>query len=138
MFLFRRNLSLTDSELNEIKEYVGKTIEKMLITKEETLNILKQYDMVLICSWEGDYMVTDIFQLSKFKISDRTDIRSQNTPFYTVARSLNSKKETILYLDEHKEKGLMIKNLQAFYYVCDLLKTLDVDVFSAQEYKCVW
>lgn len=138
MFLFKRSLSLTDHELNEIKDFVGKTIEKMLTTRDETLNIFKQYDMVLICSWEGNYLVTDIFQLSKFVISDRKDIRKHNTPFYVAARSLDNKKETIIYLDEHKEKGLVVKNLQTFYYVCDLLKTLDVEVFSAEEYKCIW
>lgn len=138
MFLFKRNLPLSTPELNEIKDFFSQTIEKMLTTKEETLNILKQYDMVLICSWEGNYLVTDIYQLSKFSLSDRKDIRKQNLPFYSAARSLDHKKETIIYFDEHKEKGLVIKNLQAFFYICDLLETLDVDVFSAYEYKCVW
>lgn len=138
MFLLKRNVSLTDHELKEIKQSVKKTIEKMLVTKDETLNILKPYDMVLICSWEGNYLVMDIFQHSKFTVFDRKDLKRKNTPFYIAARSLHNIEEPIVYLDEHKDKGLGIKNLQAFYYVCELLMTLDIDVFSSQEYKCVW
>lgn len=138
MFLLKRNLSLNDGEIREIKIFVSKTIESMLTTKEETLNIFKQYDLILICSWEGNYLVIDIFQLSKFALSDKKYVRRHNIPFYTAARSLGHKEETIVYLDNHKEKGLGIKNLQAFYQICDLLETLDIDVFSSQEYKCVW
>lgn len=71
-------------------------------------------------------------------MSDRKDIQRQNVPFYTAARSLNSKKETLIYLDEHKKQELVIKNLQAFNYVCYLLNTLDIEVSSGQEYKCIW
>lgn len=138
MFIFKRNLSLNDTELNEIKKFVSITIEEMLTTREETLNIFKQYDLVLICSWEGNYLIMDIYQLSKFTISDRTNIRDQNRPYYSAACSLDHRRDTIVYFDEHREKGLVIKNLLAFYYVCDLMQTLDIEVFSAQEYKCTW
>lgn len=138
MFLFKKNISLNDAEFKEIEEFVSKTIEKMLTTKEETFNILRPFGMVLICSWEGNYIVSDIFQLSKFSVADKKDIRRQNTPYYTAARSLDHKKEVIVYLDDHECKGLLIKELQAFYHVCDLLKTVDVNVLSAKEYKCVW
>lgn len=138
MFLFKRNLSLNDAELEEIQEFVSVTIEKMLTTREETLNILRQYDLVLICSWEGNYLVMDIYQHSKFTTSDRTNIRIQNIPYYSAACSLDQQRETIVYFDEHKEKGMIIKNLLAFYYVCELMQSLDVEVFSAQYYKCTW
>ncbi|MFD1031598.1 hypothetical protein [Metaplanococcus flavidus] len=138
MFLVKRKYSVSDMDLKEIQTFVSKTIESMLMTKEETLNIFKRFDMVLICSMEGSYLVIDIFQLSKFTLSDQKNIQKQNIPFYTAARSINSKEETIIYLDVHKEKGLGIKNLQAFYYICELLDTMDIDVFSSQKFKCVW
>lgn len=138
MFLFKRKLSLNDAELEEIQEFVSVTIEKMLTTREETLNILRQYDLVLICSWEGNYLVMDIYQLSKFTTSDRTNIRSQNIPYYSAACSLDQQRETIVYFDEHKEKGLVIKNLLAFYNVCELMQSFEVEIFSAQYYKCTW
>lgn len=110
----------------------------MLTAREETLHIHKPYDMVLICSGEGNYLVMDIYQLSKFISSNSKAVQRLNNPFYTAARSLDSKKETIVYLDEHQEKGLMIKNLQAFYHICNLMNTLDIHVLSAKEYRCVW
>lgn len=138
MFLIKRNSSISDTALKEIKTFVSMTIESMLLTKEGTLNMFKQYDIVLICSLEGNYLVTDIYQLSKFALTDKKNIRKHNVPFYTAARSLDSKEDFIVYFDEHKEKGLGIKNLQAFYYICELLETVEVDVFSSQKFKCVW
>lgn len=70
MFLFKRIFLLSAPERNKIKDFVGITMEKMLITKEETLNILKQCDMVLISSLEESYLVIDIYQLSKFTVSN--------------------------------------------------------------------
>ena len=138
MFLVKRKNSISDKDLKEIETFVSKTIESMLMTKEETLNIFKQFDTVLICSIEGSYLVIDVFQLSKFNLSDQKNIQKRNIPFYTAARSLHSKEETIVYLDEHKEKGLGVKNLQAFYYICELLDTMDIDVLSSREFKCCW
>lgn len=138
MFLFRKNLSLTMTELHDIKTFFQEAIERMLITKEKILHISKRYDMVLICSWEGNYLVMDVYQYSKFTKSKKKEAMNANIPFYTAARSLYSKKEVIVYHDTHKEMGLMLKNLQAFYYICELLRTLNVHVSSSQEYKCVW
>ncbi|TWT00124.1 hypothetical protein [Planomicrobium sp. CPCC 101079] len=138
MFLLKRNLSLSTSDLKEIKDFFSRTIEKMLTTKDETLNVLKRYDMVLICSWEGSYLVMDVFQLSKFAISNRKNVRRHNIPYYVAARSFDKSKETIVYLDEHKEKGMAVENLQAFYHIRDLLNTLEVHVVSANEYECIW
>ncbi|WP_422124562.1 hypothetical protein DHX103_07015 [Planococcus sp. X10-3] len=138
MFLIKRKSSISDSDLIELQTFVSKTIESMLMTKEETLNIFKAFDMVLICTMEGNYVVTDVFQLSKFTLSDQKNLQKPNIPFYTAARSLGSEEETIVYLDVHKEKGLRIKNLQAFYYICELLDTMEIDVVSPQEFKCFW
>lgn len=137
MSIFKRNLSLTNIELDEIKLFFQETVERMLMTREKILHISKRYDMVLICSWEGNYMVLDIYQYSKFTNSQQKEILNANTPFYTAARSLYIQ-EMIVYQDTHKEKGLRLKDLQAFYYVCELLKTLKIRVFSAAKYKCVW
>ncbi len=138
MFLFKRNSSLTSAEFNEIKEFFSETIEKMLLTKENTLNIHKKYDLVLLSAWEGKFLVMDIFQLSKFNTSSKMKIRYQNHPFYTAARALDESKETIVYLDEHEEKGLTIQTLQAFYHICYLLETFDINVVSVKEYECIW
>ena len=138
MFLVNKKFSLSDADLKEVKIFISKTIESMLITREETLNIFKRFDLALVCALEGNYLVVDIFQLSKFTLSENKNIQRQNVPFYTAARSLGSKEEVIVYLDDHKEKGLGIKHLQAFYYICELLETVDIDVLSSQQYKCVW
>lgn len=138
MLLFKKCASLSSAELNEIKKFVGKTIESMLITREETLYIFKQYDTVLSCSLEGNYLVIDIYQLSKFALHDKQNLRKHNIPFFSAARSLDHKEETIVYWDDHKQKGFGIKKIQAFYHMCDLLETMEIDVFSAQQFKCVW
>lgn len=129
---------MSSSKLNEITNFVAVTIERMLTTKEETLNIIEQYDMVLICAWEGEYLTIDIYQLSKFKLSKNKDFRVQNIAFFSAARSLRQGNEFIVYVDDHKETGLGIKNLQAFYYVCTLMDTVEVDVISEHTYSCVW
>src|SRR5688572_24477765 len=123
MFLVKKKFSISDADLKEIRLFVSKTIESMLITKEETLNIFKRFDLALVCTLEGNYLVVDIFQLSKFTLSENKKIQRQNIPFYTAARSISVKEEVIVYLDDHKEKGLGIKHLQAFYYICELMET---------------
>ncbi|MFD1032621.1 hypothetical protein [Metaplanococcus flavidus] len=138
MYLFKKKFSLSAADEFEIKEFVSKTIEKMLITKEETINIHKDSDTVLSCSLEGNYIVVDIYQLSKYALHIHNQKRNHNIPFYTAARSLNNYEETIVYFDDHKAKGLGVKNLQAFYYICELLDALDIEVVSAQSFKCVW
>lgn len=138
MFLFKKSFSLSEPEQKELQKFVSKTIESMLATKEETLNIHKKFDTALVCSLEGNYLVFDIYQFSKFALYDKKNARRHNVPFYTAARSLNKNEETIIYTDDHKQKGLGIKNVQAFYYICDLLETVDINVFSAEKYKCFW
>lgn len=138
MLLFKKNFALSNTDQNELKRFVSNTIESMLSTREETLNIFKNFDVVLLCSLEGNYLVIDIYQLSKFTPFEKKNAKNYNVPFYRAARSLSKYEETTIYIDDHKEKGLRIKNIQAFYFICDLLETFDIDAFSAEEYKCVW
>lgn len=138
MFSFKKKQGLTDSELDDIKAFLSSTLEKMLMTRDETLNTFKEYDLVLISSWEGGYIVTDIFQLSKFSLIEEKAERGVNVPYYTVARSFSHKKDLIVYLDEHENKAMRLKNLQAFHHICYLLQTVDIEVSSKKEYTCIW
>lgn len=138
MLLFQKNFALSTTDQIEIQRFVSNTIESMLSSREETLNIYKKFDMLLLCSLEGNYLVIDIYQLSKFTPFEKKNSRNYNVPFYRAARSLSKYEETIIYIDDHKEKGLRIKNVKAFYHICDLLETFDIDAFSAEKYKCVW
>lgn len=138
MFAFQKRPALSDSDLDEVKFFVSTTLEKMLLTRDETLNTLKKYDLVLICSWEGGYLIADIFQMSKFNLTNGRAERGKNVPFFVVARSFSLKKDLIVYTDEHENKCMRIKNLQAFHHICYLLQTVDIEVSSEKEYTCIW
>ncbi|MGH2319191.1 hypothetical protein ACRC6Q_15600 [Planococcus sp. SE5232] len=140
MFSFKRKQGLTDLELDDVRAFLSSTLEKMLMTRDETLNTYEKYDLVLISSWEGGYIVADIFQLSKFKFNlvEGKAERGINIPYYTVARSFSHKKDLIVYLDEHENKAMRLKNLQAFHHICYLLQTVDIEVSSKKEYTCIW
>lgn len=138
MFSFKKKEGLADSELDDIKVFLSSTLEKMLLTREETLNTYTKYDLVLMCSWEGGYIVADIFQMSKFNWVDGKAERGKNIPFYTAARSFTRKKDYIVYMDEHENKAIRLKNLQAFHHICYLLQTVDIEVSSNKEYTCLW
>ncbi|ANU09204.1 hypothetical protein BBH88_02070 [Planococcus antarcticus DSM 14505] len=138
MFAFKRRQAISDSDLDELKIFLSSTLEKMLLTRDETLNTLKKYDLVLISSWEGSYLVADIFQLSKFNLTDGRAERGKNVPFYTIARSFTRKNDLIVYLDEHQNKCMRLKNLLAFRHTCYLLQTVDIEVLSERKYTCTW
>ena len=56
MFIFKRKPPLPEYNMEEFKNFAGKTIEAMLLTKEETIHISEKYNLFLIFSWEGDYI----------------------------------------------------------------------------------
>lgn len=138
MFSFKKKQGLADSELDDIRDFLSSTLEKMLMTRDETLNTYEKYDLVLMSSWEGGYIVADIFQLSKFNLVEGKIERGVNVPYYTVARSFSHKTDLIVYMDDHESKAMRLKNLQAFHHICYLLQTVDIEVSSKKEYTCIW
>ena len=138
MFIFKRKPSLSQLDLEEMKKFVGQTIVAMLSTKEETMNVLKKYDLVLIFSWEGDYIQGSIFQLSTFNMAKNGLSSLINTPLYTETRYFINTNDSVKYIDDDEIKGLSPKNLVAFYSICELIRIFEIEVHSSNAYTCVW
>lgn len=138
MFIFRRRNSLNEAAVEELKSFVARTLEKMLLTKEETLHIIEKYDLVLVFSWDGKYIMGSIYQFSKYSGSVDWPAGSFNASLYKGERNFNNQEDTIEYIDDRLLKGLKRRHLDTFSYLCLLISTFDVEVTSNREYKCTW
>lgn len=138
MFILKRKPSLTVHVMEELKEFVGKTVEVMLLTKEETIHAITKYDLVLIFSWEREYIEGSIFQLSTFDIAKNGLSSLNNTPLYSGKRHFNKKDDAVVYIDDNDLKGLSERNILAFYNICELIRTFEVEVVSSKRYMCKW
>lgn len=138
MFIFKRTPVLPKSELVELKNFVSKTIELMLMSKEETIYTIKKYDLVLAFSWEGDYIEGSIFRLSTFTLSENGSSICGNVPLFVEKRYFHKQDKSIVYIDPEKIKGLTKPNLLAFHGLCELIRIFDVEVISSDQYKVIW
>lgn len=138
MFIFKRKPSLSETDLENLKKFVGNTIDVMLTTKEETIHVSEKYDLVLIFSWENHYIEGSIFQLSNFQLS-KTGLSSLvNTPLYTEKHYFNKKIDSIEYIDDEKIKTMPHSRLLIFYSMCELIRTFEVEANSSNKYQCIW
>ena len=137
MFIFKREPVDSTHDLEKLKKFVAETVETMLITREETINISEEYDLALIFSWEGKYIEGSIYQWSTLDISKGGTVASQNTPLYIEKRYINKNEDTVVFIEDERIKKLPIKNLQIFYVVCELIRIFDVEVISNYKYKCI-
>lgn len=138
MFIFKRKPSLSEYDLENLKKFVGKTIEVMLVTKEETIHVSERYGLVLMFSWENRYIEGSIFQLSNFQLS-KTGLSSLiNTPLYTEKHYFNKKIDSIEYIDDEKIKAMSHSELLVFYGMCELIRTFEIEANSSNEYECIW
>lgn len=137
MFILKRKPSLSEYDMEELKDFVANTIEVMLLTKEEIIHVLTKYNLVLICSWERGFIEGSIFQLSTFDISKGLSSVT-NVPLYSGRRQFNKNDDSIVYIDDNDLKGLTELNLLAFYCLCELIRTYDVEVVSSKRYMCKW
>lgn len=138
MFIFKRKPSLTEGDLESLKKFVGKTIEVMLLTKEETIHVSERHDLVLMFSWEHHYIEGSIFQLSNFQLS-KTGLSSLiNIPLYTEKHYFNKKIDSIEYIDDEKIKTMSHSKLLIFYSICELIRTFEIEANSSNEYACIW
>lgn len=138
MFIFRRKPSLSEYDMSELKDIVGRTVELALESNEETIHFLKQYDLILILSWEFDYMECSIYHYSAFEISKNGSSRLRNPALYMEKRDLIRRDDTVVYIDDEKIKNLSQRNLLAFYCLSELINIFDVEVHASNLYKCIW
>lgn len=138
MFIFKRKPSLNEYDMLELKDIVGRTVELALVSNEETVHFLKQYDLILILSWEFDHMECSIYNYSAFEISESGSSRLRNPALYMEKRDLIRKDDTIVYIDDEKIKNLSKRNLRAFYCLSELINIFDVEVYGSNVYKCIW
>ncbi|MDN3449574.1 hypothetical protein QMA09_05200 [Planococcus sp. APC 3906] len=138
MFIFKRKPSLTEYDMVELKDIVARTVELALESNEETIHFLKQYDLILILSWEFDYMECSIYQYSTFEISKNGSSRFKNLSLYMEKRDLIRKDDTVIYIDDENIKNLSKRNLLAFYSLSELINIFDVEVHANNLYKCIW
>ena len=135
MFIFKRKPSLTEYDMLELKDIVGRTVELALESNEETIHFLKQYDLILILSWEFDYMECSIYHYSTFEISKNGSSQFKNLALYMEKRDLIRKDDTVIYIDDEKIKNLSKRNLLAFYSLSELINIFDVEVHANNSYK---
>ncbi|RNF38788.1 hypothetical protein [Planococcus salinus] len=138
MFIFKRKPPLLEYEMNNLKKFIGRTIEVMLLTREETINVSEKHGLILICSRDDHYIEGSIFQLSDFQLS-KTGLSSwMNPPLYTEKHYFDKKIDSIGYIDDEKIKTMSRSRLLVFYSMCELLGTFEIVVNSSNKYKCIW
>lgn len=138
MFIFKRKPSLSEVDITNLKKFVGKTIEVMLSTKEETIHVMESDDLVLMFSWGSQYIEGSIYQLSSFQLS-KTGLSSViNTPLYTEKHYFNKKIDSIEYIDDNEIKSMSRSQLLVFYSMCELIRTFEIEASSCEKYSCRW
>ncbi|WKA58333.1 hypothetical protein QWY16_17835 [Planococcus shenhongbingii] len=138
MILFKRTPLLTDKDKIHLKQLVGKTVEAMLQSKEETLYIMEKYELVFICSWEGEYIDCSLYHRSSINVFKSGKIGFQKEPIFTEKRYFHKKNDTLIYLDKNQLMEFPPRNLEAFYYTCELVQNFEIEVNSVYDYTCVW
>ena len=138
MFIFKRKPSLSEVDTTNLKKFVGKTIEVMLSTKEETIHVLENDNLVLMFSWESQYIEGSIYELSSFQMA-KTGLSSLiNTPLYTEKHYFNKKIDSIEYIDDNEIKTMSRSQLLVLYSMCELIRTFEIEATSPNKYSCKW
>jgi len=138
MFIFKRKPSLSEVDIKNLKKFVGKTIEVMLSTKEETIHVMESDDLVLMFSWGSQFIEGSIYQLSSFQLS-KTGLSSLiNTPLYTEKHYFDRKVDSIEYIDDNEIKTMSRSQLLVFYSMCELIRTFEIETNSSNKYSCKW
>lgn len=138
MFIFKRKPSLSEVDIKKLKHFIGKTIEVMLSTKEETIHVMESDNLVLMFSWRSQYIEGSIYQLSNFQLSKTGFSSLINTPLYTEKHYFNKKIDSIEYIDDNEIKTMSRSQLLVFYSMCELIRTFEIEVNSSDKYSCKW
>ncbi len=138
MFIFKRNPSSSGYNLAELKSIIGRTVELTLETDEDGVYFLKEHNLIMIFSWEFNYMEYTIYNYTDFEIVKSGSSRLRNQALYMEQRDLKRKDNTIKYIEDKKIKDLSERNLRAFYCLSELINIFDVEIHAANLYKCVW
>lgn len=138
MFIFKRKPSLSEVDIKKLKKVIGKTIEVMLSTREETIHVMEKDNLVLMFSWGNQYIEGSIYHLSSFQLS-KTGLSSViNTPLYVEKHHFNKKVDSIEYIDDNEIKNMTRSQLHVFYSMCELIRTFEIEANSSNEYICKW
>lgn len=138
MFIFKRKPHMATQHLEELKEQVGRTIEVMLIDKEETILFMKNYDLILIFCWENDSINGALYQYSSFDVCQSGYSNIRNTPLYEVKRYFQKSDDSVVYIDDDIIKKFSKQNQLVFYTLSELINIFEIDAHSSQVYKCIW
>lgn len=138
MFIFKRKPMLTEYDLDELKDIVGRTVEALLVSREETIHFIQQYDLILIFEWEKNYIEGSIYQYSTFEMAEGCLSSLRNIPLYAEKRYFSKDDNAVVYIDDEKIKGLSDRNLLAFYSLCELINVFKIDCHSSKRYECTW
>lgn len=138
MSIFKRKSSLTELEQEELRDFVGRTVEVMLTSKEETIFFIKKYDLILIFSWDKEYIEGCIYHYSTFNVSNSGLSNLRNIPLYEEQRHFRRNEDTKIYMEVEKIAALTRRNQTAFYYLSHLINEFEVEVHSSGMYKCIW
>ncbi|TWT27303.1 hypothetical protein [Planomicrobium sp. CPCC 101110] len=138
MAIARKEEIMEVRHMNELKYFVGRTLELMLTTKEVTLNVLAKYDIILVFSWEGDYIKGAVYQWSTFNTTTGRTISSRNKPLFVSRRYIKYKEKNNIHYDEKRIKELAQQNLDVFYTVSKLAKDYKIKVTPRKTLKCFW
>jgi hypothetical protein len=138
MAIAKKESVMEDPHMNELKQFVARTLEVVLTSKEVTLNVFEKYDIILVFSWERDYIKGAVYHWSTFNISTGRTISSRNKPLFTSRRHFKVKDKTDVYYDEKRIKELAGQNLRVFYTVCELSKNYKIKATPRKRLKCYW
>ncbi|ANU13306.1 hypothetical protein BBI08_05400 [Planococcus halocryophilus] len=138
MFRFKRSSSSTNLDLTELKTFVSKTLEVMLISREETIYPIRKYDLLLVFTWEKNCIEGSIFQLSRYQSSKNSSSYILNAPLFLEKRDFYREAKSIVFIDTEKVSRLTAQNLLAFQTICKLIDIFDIEATSSNRYKCIW
>ncbi|WP_040851158.1 hypothetical protein [Planococcus halocryophilus] len=140
MFKFKRSSSSpsTNPDFAELKKFVSKTLEVMLISREETIYPIKKYDLLLAFTWEKNCIEGSIFQLSGFQSSNNSSSYVLNAPLFVEKRDFYRGDKSIVFIDTEKISGMTKQNLLAFQTICKLIDIFDIEATASNRYKCIW
>lgn len=138
MFIFKRKPALSDTDMQNLKKFVGNTVETVLLTREEIIHVSERYDLVITYYLGGDYIEGSIFQLSKFQLALNEMSSLTMPPLYTEKHFFNKDIDSIEYIDDKEIKGMSHSNIQIFYGLCELIRTFEIEVNTSNNYQCIW
>lgn len=138
MFIFKRKPSLSEVDINNLKKFIGKTIEVMLETREETIHVMEKDNLVLLFCWGVEYIEGSIYQLSSFQLSTTGSSSVINDPLFTELHYFNQKIDSIEYVDDEKIKSMTRTQLHVFYSMCELIRTFEIEAENSNRYRCKW